>query len=93
MRRQHLVERVDHLGDAQVLDLVDRADEIAPEVAQHVAPGDLVVGDAVELLLEIGGEIVFDISGEEAFEERDDDAAAVLGNEPLLVDAAHICGP
>ena len=30
----------------QLLDLVDRADEVAPEVAQHVAPGDLVVGDA-----------------------------------------------
>src|SRR5581483_10941902 len=28
VRRQHLVERVDNLGDAQLLDVVDRADEI-----------------------------------------------------------------
>ena len=29
VRRQHLVERVDHLRDAQLLDVVDRADEVA----------------------------------------------------------------
>ena len=87
VRRQHLVERVDHLADAQVLDLADRADEVAPELAQQFAPFDLVVGDAVELLLEIGGEIVFDVAREEALQERDDDAAAVLRHQPALVDA------
>ena len=89
VRRQHLVERVDDLGDAQLLDVADRGGELAPEIAQQVAPGDLVVGDAVELLLEAGGEVVFDIAGEEAFQERGQHAALVLGNEALLVDA-HI---
>ena len=54
-----------------------------------VAPGHLVVGDAVELLLEVGGEVVFDVAGEEAFQERRQHAALVLGDKPLLVDA-HI---
>ncbi len=80
------VERVDDFGDLQVLDLADRADEVAPEVAQHVAPGDLVVRDQIELFLERGGEIVLDVFGEEAFQERDDDAAAVLRIEPALVE-------
>ena len=86
---EHLVERVDHLRDAQLLDVADRVGELAPEVAQQLAPGELVVGDAVELLLEAGGEVVFDIAGEEAFEERGEHAALVLGHQPLLVDA-HI---
>ncbi len=58
-----------------------------PEVAQQVAPGELVVGDAVELLLEPGGEVVFDIAGEEALQERGEHAALVLRHQPLLVDA------
>ena len=52
---------------------------------QSISPA----GDLVELFFEAGGEIIFDIAGEEAFEERDDDAALVFGNEALLVDA-HI---
>ncbi len=62
VRAEHLVERIEHLGDAQVLDVVDRADEAAPEVLQHLLPADLVVGDAVELLFEVGGEVVLDIA-------------------------------
>ena len=62
-------------------------DEIAPELAQQVAPFDLVVGDTVELFFEVGGEIIFDIAGKEAFQERDDDAAAVFRHQPALVDA------
>ena len=80
MLAQHVVEHVEHLGDAQILDLVDGADEAGPEVLQHLLPGDLVVGDAVELLLQIGGEVVFDVAAEEAFEERDHDAALVLAD-------------
>ncbi len=87
MRRQQLVERVDHLRDAQFLDVADRIGEFAPEVAQQFAPGDLVVGDTVELLLQIGGEAIFDIAGEEAFEESSEHAALVLGYQSLLVDA------
>ena len=93
MRRQHLVEHVEHLGDAQILDLVDRADEVAPEIAQHLAPVDLVVGDAVELLFETGGEIVLDVAGEETLQERDHDAALVLRHTAASCRAAHSCGP
>ena len=87
VRRQHLVERVDHLRDAQLLDVADRGGELAPEVAQQLAPGELVVGDAVELLFEVGGEVVFDVAREEAFQERGQHAALVLGDQALLVDA------
>ena len=82
---EHLVEHVEHFADAHVLDAVDRADEVAPEVAQHHAPVDFAVGDAVELFLEAGGVIVFDIAGEEVLQERHDDAALVLGVEALLL--------
>ena len=61
-------------------------DEVAPEIAQHLLAVEFVVGDQVELFLEIGREIVFDVALEEAFEERDDEAALVLGDEPLLFD-------
>src|SRR5262249_14220729 len=69
MRRQHLVERVNDLGDPQLLDVADGGGELAPKIPQQIAPGDLVVGDPVELLLEPGGEIVFDVAGEKTFEE------------------------
>ena len=46
-----------------------------------------LVGDAVELLLEVGGEVVFDVAAEEALQEGDDQAPLVLGDEPLLLDA------
>src|SRR5262249_52400566 len=87
VRRQHVVEDIDDLADLQVLDLADRAREVAPEIAQQVAPFHLVVGDAVELVLQPGGEVVLDVAREEVLQERDDDAAAVLGNEAALVDA------
>ena len=71
-RPQSFVERVEHVGDAQVLDVVDGAGEVLPEVAQHILPGELAVGDLVELFLEVGGEVVFDIAREEALEEGRD---------------------
>ena len=89
MRLKQIVERVEHLGDAQILDLVDRADEANPELLQHFLPIDLIVGNAVELFFERGGEIVFDVVREETFQEADDDAALVFRDEPLLIDA-HI---
>ena len=52
MRPQHVVERIQHLGDAEILDVVDRADEAGPELLQHLLPGNLVVGDAVELFFQ-----------------------------------------
>ena len=84
VRPQHVVERIQHLGDAQVLDLVDGADEVAPEILQHLLPGNLVVGDAIELFFERGGEIIFDVAREEILQERDHDAALVLAMQALL---------
>src|SRR5262249_14370251 len=36
VRPQHVVEHVEHFGDAKVLDVVDRTDEVAPEILQHL---------------------------------------------------------
>ncbi len=85
MRPQKLVQAVEHLPCAQVLDVADGAGEIVPEVAQQRLPVDLAVRHLVELLLEIGGEIVADIFGEERLEEGGHDPAFVLGIEPLLL--------
>jgi hypothetical protein len=89
VRPEQIVERIEHGGDPQILDLVDRRDEVAPEVAQHRLPLDLAGRNPVELLFQIGGEIVFDIAPEEGFEECGHQPALVLGHQPLLVDA-HI---
>src|SRR6185503_1990790 len=89
VRLEQVVERVEHDAVAHLLDLVDRADELIPEFGEHRAPIDLAVRDLVEFLLEVGGEVVFDVAREEAFQEGDDDAAFVLGDQALLVDA-HI---
>src|SRR5216684_601193 len=86
VRPQHVVERIQHLGDAEILDLVDGADEVAPEIPQHLLPRDFVVGDAVELFFQIRGEIIFDVAREEVLQERDDDAALVLAMQALLLE-------
>ena len=87
MRLEQIVERVEHDAVAHFLDLVDRADELTPELGKHRAPVDRAGGNLVELFFEAGGEIVFDVAREETFQEGDDDAAFVFRNEPLLVDA------
>ena len=84
VRAQHVVERIQHFGDANILDVGDRTGEAGPEFLQHLLPGNLVVGDAVELLFQIGGEVVLHIAREEVFQERDHDAALVLAVQPLL---------
>ena len=89
MRRENLIQRIQHMGDAQVLDFADMGGKIFPEIAQHFAPVNFPVGDAVELLFEICGEVIFYIFAEEGLEESGDHAALVLGNEPFLVEA-HI---
>ena len=85
-RRQFLVQRVEHVGDAQFLDVVDGAGKILPEIAQHVLPGELAVGDLVELFFERGREIVFDIALEEAFQEGRQQPALGLRHQLALVD-------
>ena len=79
--------------DAQVLDVVDRGGEVAPEVAQQLAPVELVVGDAVELLLQVGGEVVFDVAGEEAFQEGGDAAGPCPRGRAASCRCAHSRGP
>ena len=86
MRPEKLVEAVEHLAGAQILDVADRAGEVVPEIAQERLPVDLAVRDLVELLLEIGGEVVADVFGEEGFEEGRHQPALVLGDQALLFD-------
>ena len=86
VRPQHVVERIQHFGDAQILDVVDRADEADPEFLQHLLPGNLVVGDAVELFFQRRGEVILHIAREEILQERDHDAALVLAMQPLLLE-------
>src|SRR5690606_12761671 len=75
---EEIVERVQNFGNAEVLDLVDIAVEILPEVAEDLLVIELAVGNFVELLFEAGGKAVFDIAREEALEEGGDDAAAIF---------------
>ena len=85
VRAQLGVQRLDDVGDPQVLGLVDRGLEAGPEVLQQLLPGQPPVRDRVELAFEVGGEAVFNVAGEEAAEEGGDHAAAILGVEaPLL---------
>src|ERR1700722_3082753 len=83
---QKLVQAVEHLARAEILDVADGAGEIVPEVAQERLPIDLAVRDLVELLFQIGGEIVTDVFGEERFEEGRDNPALVLRKQALLLD-------
>src|SRR5205814_8350753 len=64
------------------------ADEAGPEILQHLLPGDLVVGDAVELLLQIRREIVLDIAAEEVLQERDHNAA--LDRKSTRLNSSHL---
>src|SRR5690606_9204408 len=85
--RQSLVEGVEYLGNAQILDFVGRAGEILPEIAQHLLVVELTVGNFVELFFQPRREAVFDIACEEIFEEGGDDAAAILGMQRLALEA------
>ena len=87
MGAEHLVQHIEDFPNAHVFDAIDRADEVAPEVAQHLAPVDLAVGDAVEIFFQTRGVVVFDVPGEEVFQERDDDAAFILRVQTLLFEA------
>ena len=87
MGREKLVQRIQHIGDAQFLHIIDGDREVTPEIAQHLLPVDLARRHLVELFLEVGGEVVFHIAPEEAFEECGHDAALVFRDQALLVDA------
>ena len=54
----------------QVLGLAHRGGEIRPEIAQQLLPVQLAGRDFVQLLFQIGGEIIVDIALEEAVAGR-----------------------
>ncbi len=63
--------------------------EFLPEIAQQLLPVELAVRDFVQLLFQIGREIVSHIAVEEAVQEGGDQPALVFGDEALAVHA-HI---
>ena len=85
MAAELLVEDIDDIGDRQFRGAVDRRLEVAPETLQQDLPVQLSVGHLVELPLELCGEIIFDIAGEEIVQEADDKPAPVLGDELAAV--------
>ena len=85
-RRELLVQRLENLRDPQFLGLVEMGEELLPEVAQHVLPGELAVGNAVELFFQIGGEVVLDIALEEVLQKGGDQAALGLRDQLALLD-------
>ena len=85
VRRQGVVQRIKHGGDAQLADIVDGGAEISPEVAQQLLPVELAGRDLVELGFERRGEIIFDIARKEILEEGGDDPALVLRIETVLL--------
>ncbi len=87
IRPERLVEGVEHMGDAQVLGLADGGFELLPELGEEDLPVQLAIGNDVELFLQIGGEVVFDIAPEEILQEGRDQAPLVFWIEALLIDA------
>src|SRR5262249_6414546 len=79
-RAENLVDRIEDLRDTQLLDVVHRIDEVAPEIAQDLFPRQLAVRDQVELFLQIRREVILDIAVEEAFEKGCDQPSLVLRN-------------
>ena len=47
VRGEEIVQRVEHVGDAQFLDVLECCREVAPEVAEHLLPVDLAGRDLV----------------------------------------------
>ena len=74
-------------GDSQILDVIDRADEIAPEIAcstSRQAISLLEMRSSCSSRPAVKSYSTY--LAKEAFQERDDDAAAVLRVEPPLVE-------
>src|SRR5579863_8842737 len=86
MPAELLVERFEYVADLEILGAVDRIREVAPEIAQYLLPVDPPARDVVELVFQIGGEIVFDIALEKAGEESGHQPATVLRYEAALVE-------
>ena len=91
VRAKLFVEHVDDIGDGQVGGAVDGGLEIAPEPLEKNLPVQLAVGYLVKLAFQLGGEIIFDIAGEEIVQEGDDKPPTVFRNE--LATVLHHIGP
>jgi hypothetical protein len=63
----------------------ERRGEVAPEPREHVLPVPLAGRDVVELLLEVGGEVVAHVLAEIVRQERGHEPPLVLGDQPALV--------
>ena len=85
VRRQNLLQLVDDVADLQILGFAHGGREIRPEIAQQLLPVQLAVGDFVQLLFQVGREVIGDIAVEEAVEEGGDQPALVFGHEALAV--------
>ena len=85
VRLEHLVDLLQHFGNAQIGGFGQGCGEIPPETRQHVLPVAVAGRDVVELVFQIGGEVVFQIFAEIVGEKRGDEAALVLGNQAALV--------
>lgn len=85
-RCKNFVQRIQHVGDAQFLGIFDLGEEILPEITQNLLPVQFAGGDAVELFFKGCGEIVFDVFGEEAFEESRHQPAARMRYQLAFVD-------
>jgi hypothetical protein len=64
VRLQHLVDLLQHVGDAQLRGLRHGGGEILPEPFQHVLVVLFARRDVVELALERGGVVVFEVAAE-----------------------------
>src|SRR5206468_5720584 len=78
VRRKNLVQLVDDVADLEILGLAHRGREVLPEIAQQLLPVQLAVGDFVQLLFQVGREVIGDIAVEEAVEEGGDQPALVF---------------
>ena len=82
MGPKKVVERIQHLTNPQFGGGAHGVGELGPEVPEDRLPVDPPARNVVQLVLQVGGEVVFHVACEEALEERRDQPASVLGEEP-----------
>ena len=85
MRRQRVVDRLQHLGDAQLGRALQCFGEVLPEAAQNLAPQAVAGADLVQLVLHVCGEVIADVTREILQQEDRHQPALVLGDQAVLV--------
>ena len=86
MRAEFLIERVDDVGNLEILGLGDGGGEIGPERPHHRTPIGIAARDVVELFLKPGGEAGIDVFLEKTHQEGGDQTTAVFRDKAALVD-------